>query len=156
MRCAKFHGDKHVIKMILEYAQLLCTVHHLKRNVLSDDERAILYKCTHQNHPCAVWVRDLKLHYDWLYQLFIALCDEYTHRYGKVHLTDSKLRHVLVKCPISADLPFMTPPQVMPDNYQGDDTITAYRTYYRQDKQELLVYTHRNLPDGLRTKKDAI
>ncbi|WP_029102120.1 pyrimidine dimer DNA glycosylase/endonuclease V [Moraxella caprae] len=149
IHCAIFHGNKHVVKMILEYAQLLCTAHHLGDSVLCDDERAVLYKCTHQNHPCAVWVRGSKSHYDWLYQLFVALCDEYTHRYGKVHLTDQKLRHILINCPISADTPFVAPPQVMPDEYQGDDTVSAYRAYYRCGKADILAYTGRPSPDWL-------
>lgn len=144
--CASFHGNKHVVKMILEYAQLLSTAHHLAGNVLNDDERAVLYKRTHQNHPCAVWVRASRWHYEWLYRLFVALCDEYTHRYGRVHLTDRKLRHVLHKCPITADLPFVPPPQVMPDEYWRDDAIEAYRAYYRQGKAEILAYTHRSPP----------
>lgn len=135
--------------MILEYAQLLCTAYHLCDNVLCDDEQAVLYKCTHQNHPCTVWVRGSKSHYDWLYRLFIALCDEYTHRYGKVHLTDQKFRHILLNCPISTNTPFIAPPQVMPDEYQGDDTVGAYRTYYRCGKADILAYTNRPTPDWL-------
>ncbi len=149
VRCASFHGNKHVVKMILEYAQLLCTAHHLGDDVLTDEERDKLYKRTHQNHPCAVWVRANQSHYEWLYQLFIALCDEYTHRYGRVHLTDVKLRHVLDKCPIHTNVTPTPPPQVMPDEYQDDDTMTAYRAYYRQGKAELLVYTNRYAPDWL-------
>lgn len=150
IKCASFHGDKHVVKMILEYAQLLCTSHHLAGEmggVLTADEQDVLYKRTHQNHPCALWVRASKSHYDWLYALFIALCDEYTHRYGRVHLTDTKLRYVLNKYPIVSDLPFIPPPQVMPSQYQTDDTLTAYRTYYQQGKAELLTYTNRHLPN---------
>lgn len=145
------HGNKHVIKMIVEYAQLLCTAHHLGDAVLTTDERERLYRLTHQNHPCAVWVRGASSHYDWLYRLFVALCDEYTHRYGRVHLTDSKLRHVLNKSPISTDTPFVPPPQVMPSEYQQADTIEAYRAYYRQGKAEILAYQHRLPPDWLTT-----
>lgn len=147
--CAMAHANKHVIKMIIEYAQLLCTAHHLGDAVLTTDERERLYRLTHQNHPCAVWVRGASSHYDWLYRLFVALCDEYTHRYGRVHLTDSKLRHVLNQCPITTDLPFVSPPQVMPSEYQKADTIEAYRAYYRHGKAEILAYQHRLPPDWL-------
>lgn len=149
IRCASFHGNKHVVKMVLEYAQLLCTAHHLTVNVLSDDEWAMLYKCTHQHHPCSLWVRLSKSHYDWLYQLFVALCNEYTHRYGKVHLTDQKLRHILANCPIMTDTPFIAPPKVMPDEYQSDDTLSAYRNYYRYAKADILAYTNRPIPNWL-------
>ncbi|MDO4699662.1 MAG: pyrimidine dimer DNA glycosylase/endonuclease V [Moraxella sp.] len=147
--CATYHADKHVVKMILEYAQLLCTVHHLCDDVLDGAQRVLLYRCTHQNHPSALWVRQSHRHYDWLYQLFICLCDEYTHRYGKVHLTDKKLRTILKICPVSADLPFIMPPQVMPDEYRCDDTVQAYREYYRHAKKDMLAFRHRPSPSWL-------
>ena len=83
------------------------------------------------------------------YQLFVALCDEYTHRYGKVHLTDQKLRHILANCPIMTDTPFIAPPKVMPDEYQSDDTLSAYRNYYRCAKADILAYTNRPIPNWL-------
>lgn len=150
--CAMYHGNKHVVKMILEYAQLLCTAHHLCDNVLDDDERAVLYRLTHQNHPSALWVRASATHYHFLYELFVALCEEYRHRYGRTHLTDHKLRQILAKCPVSTITPFVPPPQVMPSQYQGDDCVQAYREYYRQGKAEMLVYTGRAVPDWVSSR----
>lgn len=75
---AKYLDDKRVIKMILESAQLLSTaitVHGGKGP----------YKVTHKNHPCSIWCRETKANYDWLYEHFIALSQEYFDRYGKVH-----------------------------------------------------------------------
>lgn len=141
VRCANYHNDKHVVKMILEYAQLLCSVHHL-RGV--PDEK--LYRLTHQNHPSAVWVRSANAHYDWLYALFIALCDEYTYRYGKTHLTYQKLATRLKDCPFDDDLPFVPPPQVMPDEFKMEDTVLAYQNYYKNGKSNLLIYTKRGMP----------
>ena len=142
-----YHADKHVVKMILEYAQLLCTTHHLcGAKTFDDEQKAVLYRPTHQNHPSALWVRQSHWHYDWLYQLFVCLCDEYTHRYGKVHLTDKKLRAILSTNPITTDTPFVPPPQVMPDEYRCDDTVQAYREYYRHAKKDILAFTHRPPP----------
>ncbi len=107
--CAKQHIDAHVVKMIIEYAQMLCTSHRvldgkqiielsktnrkIKRWVIDDTElNTKLYKSTHVNHPCSVWIRQSILNYSWLYELFIKLCDEYMYRFGKTHLTDYKLR----------------------------------------------------------------
>ena len=84
-----------------------------------------------------------------IHQLFVALCDEYTHRYGKVHLTDQKLRHILANCPIMTDTPFIAPPKVMPDEYQSDDTLSAYRNYYRYAKADILAYTNCPIPNWL-------
>jgi hypothetical protein len=87
--------------MIIEYAQLLSTAHRFldgdaivglspsgrKRTtyVLNSALDSILYSATHINHPSAVWVRQSDANYAWLYRLFGALMDEYTHRYGKIH-----------------------------------------------------------------------
>ena len=42
---AQYQYNKHVVKMILESAQLLCTAH---RELGNDD---VPYKSTHKNHP---------------------------------------------------------------------------------------------------------
>lgn len=130
---AQMQCDKHVVKMLLETAQLLSTAH---RELDGDNVPDVFYKSTHKNHPSAKWVRDDAYHYDWAYQHFISLCGEYTHRYGKTHLTDSKLRNLLAKPPrkLAYGSWQSDPPQCMPDEYKCDNTVTAYRNYYKGDK----------------------
>ena len=99
--CAEMHNDKHCIKMILEYAQLLSTAHRVldgtlsvglsetgrkqTRYVLPDNRESKLYVATHINHPSAIWCRQSYANYVWLSKLLTELCREYTYRYGKVH-----------------------------------------------------------------------
>ena len=52
-KCAEDHCDKHVVKMILETAQLLCGVHH----ATEQETPNVPYKLSHKNHPCAIWSR---------------------------------------------------------------------------------------------------
>ena len=80
-KCAEYHCDKHCTKMIVEYAQLLCTAHH----VLQDDRSDIPYRLVHKNHPCAIWARESLSNYLVLCELGLELCKEYTHRYKKTH-----------------------------------------------------------------------
>ena len=94
--CAHDHCDKHVPKMILEYAQLMSTAH---RELDGDDCVDQLYKSTHKNHPSAIWTRSSDQHYMWLYELFCALSEEYQTRYGKEHLTFTKLHGILQYLP---------------------------------------------------------
>lgn len=47
--CAEMHCDKHVVKMILETAQLLSTAHWELGSTAP-------YKPTHKNHPLALQV----------------------------------------------------------------------------------------------------
>ena len=88
---AEMHCDKHCVKMILEYAQMLSTAHRELDGNVPD----ILYKSTHKNHPSTIWTRSSKQHYDWLFRLFRMLSAEYTLRYGKFHKTWNKLGKIL-------------------------------------------------------------
>ena len=78
---AEMHCDKHCVKMILEYAQLLSTTH---RVLDGDDAHPDLYKIAHKNHPSTIWTRSSKQHYDWLFRLFRMLSAEYSIRYGLI------------------------------------------------------------------------
>ena len=122
--------NKHVVKMILETAQLLCTTHH---HYGSDAP----YKSTHINHPSTVWARTNTANYRWLYDHFIALCLEYEDRYGKTHLSYTKcadvLEHPPVGMPESDTISEM--PQCMPDEYKvASNPVQGYRNYYIQEK----------------------
>ena len=163
---AEYHHDKHVVKMILETAQLLSTAHRMldgehyidcssgrkiQRWKMKDqfmDER--LYKSTHMNHPSNVWARETKENYIWLYKLFAALCHEYTHRYGKVHETCKKLAVILSQPPKNIKDGCMTKmPQAMPDEYKTQDSVQAYRNYYIGSKKQQSKYTKRDVPSWL-------
>lgn len=147
VRCAQAHGDKHVVKMILETAQLLSTAHYCVDAKVPEG----VYKPTHVNHPCAVWCRQNVGNYFWLHELGVALCTEYTHRYGKVHKTQdvmSKLeRPPRYITPSGVRTPFA---QAMPEEYRRPrNAVGAYRDYYRHVKFPLLTYTNRQPPRWL-------
>ena len=148
--CAQYHNDKHCVKMILEYAQLMCTAHReldiISKNSLMDNS---LYKSTHKNHPSAKWVRESAYNYYWLYQLWGNLCNEYTYRYGKKHLTDTKLRKLLRHPPHNAPLnkPFTPPTPAMPDDVKDENSLIAYRNYYKLYKEHLATWTDRQTPE---------
>jgi hypothetical protein len=161
---AKMHLDKHVVKMIIEYAQLMSTAHRmLDGDVYIDDSSgrkmkrwrhpsdnmdAVLYKASHINHPSAIWTRSTFTNYLWLYSLWEELCKEYTYRYGKVHLTQQKLQDVLNMPPSNiSDGPLTKMPQAMPDDVKMKDSIAAYRNYYRTYKMDMARYTKRDFPD---------
>lgn len=162
---AKMHHDKHVVKMILEYAQLLSTAHRIldgtlnnvishsgrrkKVYTLNDDRDAVLYNATHINHPSAIWARQTCNNYRQLYELFCATCDEYTYRYGKVHLTDSKLRTILKQHPknIGRSKIQVDPTPAMPDECKiPGDVVGSYRKYYIDKKVDMAKWTNREPP----------
>lgn len=142
-QCAVFHCDKHVVKMILESAQLLSTAHHL----CGDGGP---YKLTHKNHPSALWARESDEHYKWLYELMVNLGNEYTHRYGKIHKTISDHAQFLRNFPKNIqNNGWKQPPQAMPEHCKHTDSITAYRTYYKIEKSRMLKYTKREIPNWI-------
>lgn len=155
------HNDKHCIKMILEYAQLLSTVHRVidgkelieKRMVqgsfpvrwrqtkiwrLNDDRDSNIYSATHINHPSAIWARDCSANYLWLVELWLELMQEYTYRYGKAHACE-KLIPYLTKIPnnICTDKVFSGPTPAMPDDIKLSDSLSSYRNYYVRSKTHL-------------------
>jgi len=169
-RCATLHCDKHVVKMIIEYAQLMSTAHRMLDGIEYQDKTklgrkirrwkhpnnnmdGVLYKASHINHPTAVWARGSYGNYRYLYDLFCALCDEYTYRYGKVHMTDSKLRQLLEAAPMNIpDRRFYAPPRAMPDDCKKytKNVIQAYHKYYRLYKKDFAKWTNRPVPSFMR------
>jgi len=132
-KAAQIQYNKHVVKMILESAQMLCTAHHHYNN--GDN---VPYKKAHYNHPSTIWCRQNKNHYRWLYNHMIGLGQEYKARYGKEHLTITKCRLPLFKYPVGMpDGKFKQPPQAMPDQFKRDCAIHAYWLYYVYDKKHI-------------------
>jgi len=131
IEAATMQCDKHVVKMILETAQLLSTAHH----ILAGDGP---YKVTHKNHPSAVWVRESRQNYDWTYKHFKALCAEYTDRYGKTHLTETKCSEWLSRAPEGIeDNGFTDPPECMPDECKSlKSVVLSYLEYYNHKADE--------------------
>lgn len=163
--CAQMHNDKHVVKMILEYAQLLSTAHRIldgklvigvsktgrKQSlyVLPDNRDYILYNATHINHPSAKWTRNCSHNYTWLYSLFVYLLNEYTYRYGKIHAT-ARLAPWLSNVPKNIDkmTTWVPPWRAMPDDAKiGNDSLLSYRNYYNTYKKDISTWKKREMPD---------
>lgn len=139
--CARYHADKHVVKMLLEYAQILCTVNN-STGVHSP------YKSIHRNHPCVKWVMESLDNWLWLRELAGELNTEYQYRFG--HIKNHKSFDIIT----SLDLPNLDRngiterPQCMPEVLQvPNDPVQAYRLYYLVEKKPLLKWSKRNVPD---------
>ena len=129
-KAARYQYNKHVVKMILESAQMLCTAHHHY-----NEDTDVPYKKAHYNHPSTKWVRQSDEHYDWLYNHMLELGNEYTKRYGKEHLSITKCKWILWERPYGIPSNGLTqPPQAMPDEYKDPCSIKAYWNYYIGEK----------------------
>lgn len=159
--------DKHVVKMILETAQLLSTAHRIldgveyigasksgrkaKRWRLDDFRETILYSATHINHPSAVWCRESNNNYTWLYCHFEGLLQEYFYRYGKHHkCSDPDFKFALSRMPNNIPVGPLTPvTPAMPDEYKVSCSVESYRNYYKNGKAHLHKWTKRNKPEWM-------
>lgn len=142
VKCAEYHCDKHVVKMILETTQLLCSAHYLHPN----GEYKPVYRLTHKNHPSAVWVRQSLANYLWLCNLGLELCSEYRKRYKKIHKCESYINTLSFSLPAIAHGVFTEPPKCMPDNCKGNDTVQSYKNYYVREKSYMAKWDYSDTP----------
>ena len=157
--CAKFHCDKHVVKMILETVQLLYCAHWILQTgnkwiescqVATIDAKTVgPYKQTHKNHPCSIWARESVSNYNYLATLGMALCEEYTYRYGKVHNCQYHLNWLIKNVPKNNKKERTEFPQAITNTKYRvkDDPVQAYRNYYKGDKSSFAKWTKRKIPN---------
>lgn len=163
---AEYHCNKHVVKMILEAGQMLCTTHWLSqlhqhgkdissfkrvrdaqdwlfKHVPPADQPP--WKMSHINHPCSVWTRESTANYVWHSQLGQALCDEYTLRYGKVHKSTGVHLWLSERVPALPSHSKTPHPQCVPDDCKmgPDDAVEAYRQYYNRYKNRFAIWEPR-------------
>jgi hypothetical protein len=141
-KCAEYHNDKHVVKMILESAQLLCGVHHMVESNVNE----VPYRLSHKNHPCSIWVRQNISNYLWLCELGLELCKEYTYRYGKRHKSQDVIEWCIENRPNIPEEDFTEPPKAMPEQYKVDDVVQSYRNYYLGEKKSFCNWKKRSVP----------
>lgn len=151
--CAEMHISKHVVKMIIEYAQLMSTAHRvldgeeytaltangrrIKRWRMNDPVmESTLYKASHINHPSAIWCRQTLQNYVWLYRMWFYLLQEYTYRYGRQHEC-AKLRAALYLTPEKIKVgEFFPPTPAMPDHVKiPGNSLASYHNYYNISKR---------------------
>lgn len=135
IQAARFHCDKHVVKMILESAQMMSTAHWIHLT----DHAIKCYAPCHERHPCTIWTAESAENYWWLWHLADELCREYTRRFGKDHATSFRIRGVLRHnpCPRVRGTPFAL---AMPDEFKTDDPVESYRRYYLGAKTKMLEW----------------
>ena len=136
--CAKWLCDKHCVKMVLETAQMLSTGYQKEFGIKND-----LYKPAYPKHPMTIWVGNSRGNFQFTFNLFKNLLDEYTYRYHKKHsshkiydLLNSKYNNWTT----NMFGMFSNPPLCMPEEYKTDCYITSYRKYYIGEKKRIAKY----------------
>lgn len=160
---AEMSCDKHVVKMILESAQLLCTVHRVSDGIEYYDKtkngrkikrwkhpnsnlETTLYKAGWLKHPSTQWLFKSIENYMWLYEHMMALNDEYKKRYNhtKDHLAIQKLGEILKSPPTNlknSDVIETEPTPAMPEYCKvKNDSVASYRKYYIHEKKRFATW----------------
>jgi hypothetical protein len=142
-KASEYHCDKHIVKMPLETAQMLCTAHSFCGLEITP------YKPTHKNHPCNLWLIESIDNYRWLVELGLELCNEYSFRYGKTHKCQQVIQWCKDNEPKIESKGITMFALAMPDEYKDENPITSYRNYYIHAKKHLHTWKNRNKPQWL-------
>lgn len=126
-KSAYYYSDKHLIKIILEVVQILCTT--INESV---GFKATPYKSTHINHPISKWCRESLSNWKWLLKFVMVLNREKIYRFDTPH--KAALMAMWLPYPNIPDKGLTEFPQAMPDVYKCKDPIKAYRKYYKCEK----------------------
>lgn len=138
-KSASYLNDKHIVKMVLEHTQLLCS---------QFEKGEAPYKRSHYNHPCSIWCRESKENYEWLIKYTEVMFKEYTKRYNKVHKSQQVLEwcknnYTRLNLPSKGLTRFA---QAMPEQYKNKDAVKAYRDYYNNEKSHIATWKNGNVP----------
>ena len=139
-KCAQYHCDQHVSKMILESVQILCTCLN-KKGVKTP------YKSTHIKHPCVLWVEESYSNFLWLKNLTIELNQEFAYRYDRTQDHASIRVLKVIEKQKYTDIGLTEFVQAMPDEYKfKNNAVRAYRNFYRGEKSKFAKWTKRPIP----------
>ena len=144
---ARYHVDKHIVKMPIEATQLLCTV---MRERCSIDWG---YKSTYVNHPVTQWVGTSFDNFLWTINYALSLFTEYTYRYDRIHASEAVLLGIeAFKDLIGPRLGHYGPTPhhlaVSPE-LKHLEPVLAYRAYYLTTKKRIFKWTKREVPSWI-------
>ena len=163
---ADMYCDQHVVKIILEICQMLYTAwyfsdeHHVVsfHAPLNKSGNARGYRPVHKGHPMTLWVASSRDNYIFAADIAIALAEEYTARYHKIHSCEKHAVWLRENIPdrfelrvstrayyATEDVPDgLTPvPECMPDEYKMPSVVDAYKMYYMMEKMDFVRFTPR-------------
>lgn len=161
---ARWHANIHIVKMIVETAQLLCNVHRRAADKDSNccppyvAKRRIPYKESRAGHRklgSMIWVAESLGNYRWGVRLGLALCREYNRGRGRaagkksLHRTQAVLEWLRDHEPNfvrTKRTPVRRVHLAMPEKLKdAPDSVEAYRDYYYSKRRTMTMVW----PEGL-------
>ncbi len=164
-KAASWLVDKHVLKMLLEYTQLLANAFYMEGATKPppNTKMGTPYQKAHWDHPCAEWVRQDHKHWHWVKMGAFELHRQYQLRFPKALLSEHACYDALAymdKSNLTTWMPnknWVDPPQCMPDQFKvRGDTVAAYRAYYKEGKKDLHQWNNTEPPEWIVPKKKTL
>jgi len=146
---AQYNCDKHIVKMVLELFQQLGSAvirHGATPDMMPLTSKGTPLKGGYHNHPCTRWCGDSRENFLWACLHALELCNEYSKRYNKIHSCKKGIEKLCEMDDIVPSKGLTNFAQAMPDEYRNTDAVTAYRTYYINDKKEFATWKMGNVP----------
>ena len=127
VKSAQAQDNYRVVKMILESCQMLCTVINVQH-----DEQVTPYRTTHAKHPSTLWVAKSSANFQRLVEHTLAMLEEYTERFNKIHKCAGVLEKIIdiydpTRFACHDDTPL---PLCMPDEFKTGSIVESYRKFY--------------------------
>lgn len=147
VKAAQYYCDKHVPKMVVELFQQLGSAvirHGATSGQMPLTSKGTPLKGGYHKHPCTLWCGDSRINYMWASTHAIALCEEYTSRFGKVHSCQKGIEHLAEMQHMIQDGALTPFALAMPDEYKTHDAVTSYRNYYLKDKKSFAKWNKLN------------
>lgn len=168
-----YHIDKHIVKMPLEAAQMLCTnevifelcghvagaLNKAQLQLLREysaemrpekiEHRFMPYLPVSPNHPCTIWARTSLENTYWLRDYLYLLSMEHMSRYSHTKPNRSFEHIIGAELDLRGVSSKLTPhPQAMKQypHCMGPDTVLAYRKFYVEDKHTFASWKHGQVP----------
>jgi hypothetical protein len=139
VKSAKYLADIHVVKMVLESAQLLSTV-CAEKNIYFNG----IYKSTHKSHPCVLAMKNDPNYLSWVSQHGLALADEYSNRFHKTHKSLSIIKNASLSLIKEGLMPAITNiysinefPRAVFDEFKILPVTEAYQKHLNKKYSEL-------------------
>lgn len=165
-KCAEYHANKHVVKMITEHNQIFGSIAYLARDIkkkkeITDDftqkhfqnfprkknGEIHPYGIGYINHPCTKWAAESNKNYDWLVKMNLELCKVYSKRYhNRIHKGEAITKWYDKNRPKLPNIEMTPFALAMPDDVKNSDPVIAYRNYYKKYKKDIVVWPENEIP----------
>ena len=133
---AAYHCDRHICMYIMKYGQILSHA-HIALDACKDFKLATINEST--DTIWGRWILESVENYNWLYKLWLGLCDEYRIRFNKVNANELRVSEFLLNPPKNIS-------QIKMTKFPIENPVETSRNIYLNEKFKIVKYRHSESP----------